>query len=88
MQGAGKIIKSLNLETGEEIVIHAEEGRRIKVIGFVYDDLAYGTAEDNMVITDKNGTTTVYMSELIITDSKGNLKIIFKSGILLYIGRY
>ena len=25
MQGAGKIIKSLNLETGEEIVIHAEE---------------------------------------------------------------
>ena len=81
MQGAGKVIKSLNLETGEEIVINAEEGKRIKVIGFVYDDLAYGIAEDNMVITDKNGTTTVYMSELKITDSEGKvLKSYLSSG--------
>lgn len=73
MQGAGKIIKTLDLETGAEVTINAEEGKRIKVIGFVYDDLAYGIAEDNMVVTDKNGTTTVYMSELRIVDSKGTV---------------
>lgn len=73
MQGAGKTIKSLNLETGAEIVVNAEEGKRIKVIGFVYDDLAYGVVDDNMVITDKNGTTTVYMSELRIADSEGKI---------------
>lgn len=68
---ANEKIKILNLETEKELIINADEGKRIQVIGFVYDDLAYGIAEDNMVVTDKNGFTTTYMSELRIVDLEG-----------------
>ncbi len=70
-QNTGKMIKILNLETEKELIINADAGKQIQVIGFVYDDFAYGIAEDNMVVTDKNGTTTTYMSELKIVDLEG-----------------
>lgn len=73
IQGAGQTIRTLNLETGTEFSIQAQEGKKIKILGFVNDDLTYGIADDNMIITDKNGTTTAYMSELRIADMEGNV---------------
>lgn len=64
-------IKMLNFETGAEKQIDAAEGQKLKIIGFVDDDLSYGIANSSDIITDKNGTTTVAMNKVSIVDFDG-----------------
>ena len=61
----------LNFETGAEKQIDAAEGQKLKIIGFVDDDLSYGIANSSDIITDKNGTTTVAMNKVSIVDFDG-----------------
>lgn len=66
-------ISTLDLETGVEKVIQAEQGKVICLLGYVQNDLVYGVADSNMVQTDQNGITTTYMSELRIVNENGEL---------------
>lgn len=61
----------MNLETNEESTINAEAGMKVKVEGFVGDDIAYGIAEASRIVTDQNGMTTVPMHILKIVNMKG-----------------
>lgn len=72
MSGSGTSeIEVMNLKTNDEMSIKAESGKKIKVVGFVEDDFAYGIADESGIVTDKNGITTVPMSVLRIVDMKG-----------------
>lgn len=66
-------IKMLDLETGKEQVIDAGEGRKLRVLGFVDDDLAYGIADEARIYTDMNGNVTVPMDVLKIENMKGDV---------------
>jgi hypothetical protein len=83
--GGSSKIKMLNFETGAEYEIDAEEGKKLNIIGFVDGDLAYGVANENDVVTDKNGNITVAMNKVFIIDSEGNeLKNYSKDGYYVY----
>lgn len=62
-------IKEIQLDTNREFVISAGTGERIRVIGFIEDDLVYGTAKPEDIYTTVNGRTEFYMSSLYIVDS-------------------
>lgn len=66
-----KEINVVNLSTSEEMSIKAEAGKKIKVVGFVDSDFAYGIADENKIVTDKNGITTVPMDSMKIVNMKG-----------------
>lgn len=68
-----KSIKILNLETGIEQEIVADEGTKLKVIGFVGDDFTYGIANENDVVYDISGNITIAMKELKIIDMEGEV---------------
>lgn len=61
----------MNLETSSEFTINADPGMKIKVEGFVDEDIAYGIAEASRVVTDQNGMTTVPMHVLKIVNMDG-----------------
>lgn len=71
--GGSDSIKILDLESGKEQVIKAGEGRKLRTLGFVDNDLAYGAADQAKIYTDMNGNVTVPMDELKIEDIKGNV---------------
>ena len=64
-------IEVMNLKTNDEMSIKAENGQKIKVVGFVDEDFAYGIADEARIVTDQNGITTVPMSVLRIVNLKG-----------------
>lgn len=70
-QGGSSAIKMLDLETGKEYEINAEEGTKLKVLGFVDNDLTYGIAGAGDVVTDISGNVTVAMSKLEIINIEG-----------------
>ena len=74
-------ISMLNLETKEEKEITAAENTKLKVIGFVGDDFAYGIAGANDVVLDMSGNITVAMNKLKIINFEGEtLKEYVKEG--------
>lgn len=83
--GGSAKIKILDFESGEEYEMNAEQGQVLNIIGFVDNDLAYGIANENDVVTDKNGNVTVAMHTVRIIDSEGNeLKNYSKDGYYVY----
>lgn len=62
----------MNLENDEEFTIDAAPGSKIKVEGFLGEDIAYGIAEESRIVTDQNGICIVPMGELKIVDMNGN----------------
>lgn len=84
-KGGSTKIKMLDFETGTEHEISASQGQKLNIIGFVGNDLAYGMAEENDVVADKNGNITVAMHSVIIIDTEGNeLKNYSKEGYYVY----
>lgn len=80
-QGGSLVIKLLDFETGMEYEIRAEEGSKLKVLGFVDNDLAYGIASASDVVTDISGNITVAMNKLEIINIDGEtLKEYSKEG--------
>lgn len=70
-QDGSSSIKMLDLETGKEHEIKAEEGTKLKVLGFVDNDLTYGIASASDVIMDISGNVTVAMNKLEIINIDG-----------------
>ena len=71
--GRVDIISILNLDTGEEKQIQAEEGKSLKVSGFIDDDFVYGVAETGDISVDATGKATVAMKKLVIVDMQGKV---------------
>lgn len=66
-------IKMLDFETGKEHEIIADEGSKLKVLGFVDNDLVYGIADAGDVVNDINGNATVAMNRLEIVNIEGEI---------------
>lgn len=62
-------IKELQLDTNQEFVITADEGEKLRVLGFVENDLVYGIAKEEDVFINQNGTNEFYMERIVIVDT-------------------
>ncbi len=67
--GADKV-RVFNIEKGSDYYIEAGENEKVKALGFVQNDLIYGVAENNNIVTEENGETTFAMHRLYIMDSE------------------
>ncbi len=66
-------IRVINIQTGDDYVIQAEEGDRIRVIGFIEHDLIYGTAHEADIYTDSLGDRVFPMYKLnVVVESMEN----------------
>lgn len=75
-------ITVMNLETYEEHTVDAGAGQRIKAIGFIEDDLAYGLANETEVVLNTDGSTIFPMHTLKIATLENQVvKEYSKSGI-------
>lgn len=61
----------MNLKTNEEFTINADVGMKIKISGFLGEDIVYGIADSGRIVTDQNGITTVPMHLIKIVNMKG-----------------
>lgn len=78
-------INVLNLDTGTDYRIDAGEGQKIRVLGFMENDLVFGIANQSDILTDQNGQTTFPMQELRIVsgDTQEVLISYHKDGIYI-----
>lgn len=67
----------MNLKTNEEFTINADAGMKIKISGFLGEDIVYGIADSGRIVTDQNGITTVPMHLIKIVNMKGEEQKIF-----------
>ena len=66
-------ITLFNVKTGEQRVISAAEGEKIKIIGFYGEDLVYGYANDGDIISDAAGNTIFGMNRICIETAEGEI---------------
>lgn len=66
-------ITVLSLETGKMLQLAAEDGRKIKALGFINEDFVYGIANDSDIVSDAAGNVTFAMNKLNIVDIDGNV---------------
>lgn len=64
----------LNLKTGKQKTIKSREGECIRPIGFIKNDFIYGYAKKEDLRQDANGQTLFPMYQVIIENSKGEVK--------------
>ncbi|MGN0383262.1 MAG: hypothetical protein ACI4DS_03250 [Eubacterium sp.] len=63
-------ITIVNFDTGNQKVIEAGDGFKIRVCGFINDDLVYGIAKEKNIEIKKNGNSMFNMSNLYIMNSE------------------
>lgn len=66
-------ITVLSLESGKMLQLSAEDGRKIKALGFINEDFVYGIANDGDIVSDAAGNITFAMNKLNIVDIDGNV---------------
>lgn len=64
-------ITAMSLETGQTLQISAEEGQKIRALGFINEDLVCGVANDSDILTDAAGNVTFAMNSLTIRNFSG-----------------
>lgn len=72
-QNASTSITVLSLESGEQYTVQAQEGQKIKALGFINEDFIYGIANDGDIVTDDTGTTVFAMSTVRIQNFSGEV---------------
>lgn len=70
---ASSNITLMDLDKEETRSIVAENGQKLKVLGFINEDFIYGIALDQDILTDGAGNTTFAISHMKIEDFEGNL---------------
>ncbi len=81
-RNASEKLVLLNLSSGSETQIPAGQGKYIKPLGFMNEDLIYGVAYQTDIRKDVFGSTVFPMHQIYIQDERGNvLKEYHKSGI-------
>ena len=63
----------MDLETGEQKRITADEGTKIRAFGFINEDLVYGVARDGDIVVDATGSLRYAMHEVKIQKFSGKL---------------
>ena len=77
-------IRVINIKTGDDFVIRAEEGDYIKAVGFIEHDLIYGTAKQADVYTDDTGETVFPMYKLnVVLESKEDIESYQKENVYI-----
>ena len=66
-------LMTMNLATGQQSSIDAQQGEFIKPLGFIGDDLIYGLAQQKDVKTDTNGHVSFLMYAVKIQDENGKV---------------
>lgn len=66
-------ITEIDFESGETRTIAAQEGTKLKAIGFINEDLVYGIANDQDILTDASGNIQFAMHEVRIESFDGAL---------------
>lgn len=62
-----------NLERGSSHVLKAEDGQKLKALGFINEDFIYGIAKDEDIVTDGAGNTTFAMNTVRILSFDGSV---------------
>lgn len=70
-ENASTSITVMSLEQGENYVIQAPAGQKIKALGFINEDMVYGLANDGDIVTDNAGNTTFAMTTVKIESFGG-----------------
>lgn len=77
-------IKVLNLETGEEWSISCGEEESLMLLSYMEDDIVYGTAKKENIVSDISGGMSCYMYKLnIVDENKNNVGTYEKDGIFI-----
>lgn len=63
----------MDLEKGEQQKIEAEAGTKIRLFGFINNDIIYGVANETDIMQNESGTTDFAMRELRIQNPRGEL---------------
>lgn len=77
-------IRVMNINTGDDYIIRANEGEYIKVIGFIEHDLIYGTAKQGDIYLDEIGDEVFPIYKLnIVLESKEDIESYQKDNIYI-----
>lgn len=68
----------MDLSTEEIMGIEAEDGEYVKALGFVGEDLVYGYANQEDVVTNENDETVFYMHSVLIQNETGFILKLYK----------
>ncbi len=80
-EGKAERLFMMNFASGRKTTIDSPQGRYIRALGFVGEDLVYGTANTSDLVQDEFGNTIFLMSTVQISDEDGNiLKTYEKAG--------
>lgn len=66
-------ITFIDFNTGEQKTIQADQGTRIRLFGFINNDLIYGVANESDIVTNASGETDFAMTEVRIQNFDGEL---------------
>ena len=74
LQGESKAeITMMNLESNEQQIIEAPEGEQLRILGFINEDIIYGLARLEDIVTDEAGNTIFGMATVRIQDEEGTI---------------
>lgn len=62
-------IRIFNMEQGTDHEIHAAEGEKLRILGYIHSDFAYGMVRDDDVLTEDGSVTMFPMYQINIVDS-------------------
>lgn len=63
----------MDLETGEQIELKAPEGEKIRLFGFMNEDVVYGLVREEDILTDEAGNVVSGMYRLCISSADGQI---------------
>ena len=82
--GYSESIRVFNMEKGTDYEIHADDGHRLKVIGYINSDFIYGSADVNDVVSTNGTQTVLAMNKIDIIDDEYNvIKVYDEPGIYI-----
>ena len=70
---ASSSLTVMDLNSGEQRVEEAGNGQKIRALGFINEDLIYGLARDEDIVTDAAGNTTFAMHNVRIQNFEGEI---------------
>ncbi len=69
----------MNLETDEIISVEAQDGKKIKALGFLNEDFVYGSGDEGNIYTDSEGNEYLLMTDITVVNSTGEDQEIYSS---------
>ena len=66
-------IRIFDMASGSDYMVKAEAGDKLKVLGYIKNDLAYGYAHASDILTEDNGTITFPMYRIVIMNSANEI---------------